>query len=164
MATHSDNTLRMLYHFLVDIGAKPDLVSKDERRDYMVRLYDTICTDNPMFPKEDESKVWASWTTAVLNGSAGRRGNNLSALLQCFNDWIRREMPRFRPAPDYEIQDNTPTKLEGWTDEMLLDQLSIIKRVGEGSTAWLGALRGTDSYLNRLHKEINKRKLTPEGI
>lgn len=163
MTSHSDQTLRTLYFFLCDIGAKPDLSDKKELRLYMERFYDNLYTDNPMFPKDrPESKVWAQWMSSVMDGKAMRKGNNMSAMLQCFNNWARTNISRQPIKPDIQGERAVDGPLEEWPNDVLLNQIAVIERMGNNAGAWLRGAKGAASWVGRIEAEIEKRGLRPK--
>ena len=162
MTYPSDEFLNTIYLFLLDIGAKNDIgTTKAEKSSYVKRFYEKICAQNPLFPKNNESKVWATWMSDVISGKAPRRGNNLSAMLICFNDWIKLNAHDYLPkvTPQYATED-TYGSIESWPDSVLVNQLAIIKQIGDGSVDWLNGMRGARGYLGRLKAESQKRGIS----
>ena len=164
MTFHSEpdrQILNTLYMFLVDIGMKPTSDTPEGKQDWVKRFYDIVKTKNPLFPTDvPEGKVWGAFTAAVFEGKAQRRGQNIGALRESFDNWIRQEMPKLKPKPP--PIENTHTqdvygRLEQWPDNVLIGQIRTIRSIGAGSNAWLAGTKGARGYCARIIAELTKR-------
>jgi hypothetical protein len=163
-----------IYHFLQDIGAKNDIpADKTEAKNYVIRIHEQLAINNPIFPSEVEfSKIYNAWMADVIYGRSVRKGNNVSALVICLNDWIQLNSHLFHSKPESKPQ-QLPDRLENWDDDTIRNQLLTLKQIaGEDDTTetrpgkksqsgrgWLMALYaiGGKGYTYRLSQEAKRR-------
>ena len=94
----SKEAIRSIQMLHTKIGASNDLPQKAELRySYLCELWNTMYLKNNLCPGDVPFPiVLTEFTEALVHGRAERKGNNMSAIVQCFNAWIVKEEVRFK--------------------------------------------------------------------
>jgi len=94
----SKEAIRSIQMLHTKIGASNDLPQKVELRySYLCELWNTMYLKNNLCPGDVPFPiVLTEFTEALVHGRAERKGNNMSAIVQCFNAWIVKEEVRFK--------------------------------------------------------------------
>lgn len=148
--------LNAIYLFLIDIGASRDIPeSEGPRKAFIQRVHESLSVNNPFYPEDIPFHVvYPRFFSVVINNQVERRGNNISALVGAFKNWISnprvteelyetwyRIEPSAAPkqlqsavpgeTPD-EIETNRIIEgqpVEKWPDSVLKEQLQTIQRI-----------------------------------
>lgn len=92
-ANETITALQVLYS---KIGASNDLPkSTNERISYFNEIWVTMYLRNNLCPGDVPFDIIINkFTEALVHGKAERKGNNMAAIVQCFNRWIVNEKTR----------------------------------------------------------------------
>jgi hypothetical protein len=151
--------LNLLYDFHTDIGAVKELPnSREEGLSYLVRLHETIAVNNIIFPDDVRfEKIYADWMLDVVYERAPRKGNNISALARCFNEWYKINAINYIKAAPITYT-NSSKKVEQFDNDTIQRQYQIIKMLnGNSIDSGLFATGGAKSYFKRIKQEYYTR-------
>lgn len=150
--------MNALYLFLVDIGAKNEI--PDDRKSYLIRLHEAISINNPVYPEDvNFDEIYPKFFNDVITGKAKRYGNNLSALVQCFNSWYQLNSHRYiehkiiaTPSNDSE----SGRRIEQWSDESINSAYNTLAMI-YGDYRELEIFKSTKGQIARLKREYETR-------
>ena len=160
--------LNELYKFLVDIGANRELPEdKPALKQYLIRLHETIAIKNGMFPLYSPFlDIYKAWMSDVVYGKIGRNGNNISALVRCFNEWYKINAATWinNGSPDLQVErasgkGPSGKRVEEMDDDQLVSLLQTLEKIGGSDMKSLFNTTGSESFTNRVLEECKKRGL-----
>lgn len=152
----------LLYRLFMKIGATGELpeenaLARSFLNDFWIDLYfkNNLVPDDIPF-----GIVIHEFTTALVQGRVGRKGNNQAAICEAFNDWITREKVRHRlyqlrdeayPAqkPKQVPQQATAETVRDYSDEELRRKLAAIRH--------MSGIKMVDEMIAELEAEIGRR-------
>lgn len=167
------NIVNRMYGLFSDLGALKELPGdKAASTGFLLRAWNKVITENPRWPQRGDfytGFLASKFFSALVNGTAPRRGNNISALCQAFADWYNPEQeriiidayylrfPHLRPKAIKPVE----TRLENWDDETIREQYEKINELfgGEYSNSLSGIPRASN-YFRRIAAEYNRRFTT----
>lgn len=152
---YDKNLLNTLYDFHQDIGAVKELpTNRADGLNYLVRLHETIAVNNPIFPDDILfDLIYADWMMDVVYERAPRKGNNISALARCFNEWYKINAINYIKAAPITYT-NSSKKVEQFDNNTIQRQYQIIKMLnGNSMDGGLFATGGAKSYFKRIKQE-----------
>lgn len=174
--------------FLTDIGAEKHLSKEENQRlTELKRFHEKLSVDNHAFPENIPFHIiYPCFFTAVVNNSVERKGNNVSAIIGAFRQWIALpdqldklqkayrdeypdEQPKSLPERTSYSDDHTEaemnsliknTPIEKWPDEVIIDQHKKIYMMMDDDAwrDWLENLGGK-GYIKKVLNEVEKRDL-----
>ncbi len=104
--------------------------------------------------------IFVEFSNGLVSGKYKRKGNNIAtfaeAMNQAVDDIIRSWKIYNKPK---ELPPKRGTKLEGLSDEEILNQWEIVNKLGRDNLGRGVLFSGSkaDSYFNRLHAEYERR-------
>lgn len=154
---------RRLYLLHMKIGATGELPQKEEVQiSYLNDFWSTIYLKNSFCPGDIPFHIILDeFTTAIVQGSVTRKGNNQAAICQAFNEWISRDKVRHRlyqlrdaayPAqkPKQMAQTATPETVRDYSDEEIQSKLSAIRP--------MAGIKMVDQMIEELECEVERRR------
>lgn len=156
---------KMMYMMLMKIGATGELPQRKNLQvsflnDFWRVMYfeNNYCPGDIPFPI-----IMDSFTTAMVQGTISRKGNNQAAICQAFNKWITREDVRHRlyqkrdemypnAKPKQITKNATPETIQDYSDEELKQKIKDIEPMA-------GGVRIVDEMLEKLNEEVERRGL-----
>lgn len=156
-----------MYGLFSDLGALRELPGdKAASTGFLIRAWNKIVVENPRWPQRGDfytGFLASRFFAALVNGTAPRKGNNISALCQSFADWYSTEQERiivdayYQRFPDLRPKaiKTVKTGLTDWDDKTIQDQYSKIKELfGNDSIA---GFPGAQNYFQRITREYQRR-------
>lgn len=153
---------QQLYLMLMKIGATSELPQeKNLRVSFLNDFWSTIYLKNNYCPGDIPFHIiLTEFTTAIVQGSADRKGNNQAAICQAFNKWISQDKVRHRlyqlrdeayPAqkPKQVAQNATPETVRDYSNEKLQKRLQSLRPM-----AGVGMV---DQMIGEYEREIKRR-------
>lgn len=154
---------RKLYLLHMKIGATSELPQKEDVRiSYLNDFWSTLYLKNTFCPGDIPFDIIITeFTTAIVQGSVTRKGNNQAAICQAFNDWISRDKVRHRlyqlrdeayPAqkPKQVAENATPETVRDYSDEELQSKLAALRP--------MAGIQMVDQMIKELGAEVERRK------
>lgn len=153
-----------LYKLFMKIGAMSELPTKTSQMEsFLNDFWKTIYLKNHLVPADVPfGIIIEEFTTALVQGSVRRKGNNQAAICQAFNAWITRQEVRNRLIEIHNRRnpDSQPRQIperasketvQDYSDEQLMEKLESI-RPFEG-------LKLVNQMIEELEKEAERRGL-----
>lgn len=179
-------TVNALYELYVKIGAIDELPSDTERTEgYLCELWREVFYTNNLVPADIPGDIIITeFTRAVVSGRAGRKGNNMAAIIASFNHWIVKQDVRsglyskrdqyypgrqpkaLPPSSGFDANDAEADmlcrgkKLEDWPTEVLIQQAQTIAMLWDTSMGKQVLAIGANAYRSRLYEELRSRGVT----
>lgn len=166
-----------IYDFLIDIGAGNLLPDGDKNiKEYITKWHETFIHSN-LYPDQIPfTEVYKKFFTAVITGAADRKGNNIAAMIECFNHWFQisggktKIFPEYFQtksySPNYRPEPSMPDDISKWKDEDIISQYEGIQKIYgtdfEKSIITLARKQGK-SYFAKIVHEYKKRQLKPNN-
>ena len=151
--------LNLLYDFHQDIGALKELPTERAAGvRYLIRLHETITVNNQIFPDTVRfDTIYADWMMDVIYEKAQRKGNNISALARCFNEWYKTNAINYIQSETFS-HGYSNKSVQQFDDDTIIRQYEIIKMLNNNNMdSGLFATGGAKSYFKRIKLEFNKR-------
>lgn len=135
-----EDTWKMMYQTYFKIGATSELPSSGNRvQAVLSEMYRIVFVDNHRVPDDIPFVIiWEEFSDGLIRGDIERKGNNMGALCQAFNDWITQERVRnlIREVFRREFPERQHKQLQGATnfdepDKFEINKLTAGKKVEE---------------------------------
>lgn len=155
---------KLLYAMFMKIGATNELPQEKHLKDsYLNDFWIDLYFNNHLCPGDIPFQIIIkSFTTALVQGVADRKGNNQAAICQAFNKWITKDSVRhslylkrdelYPSRKPKQISKNaTPETISDYSDEDLIRKINQIKP--------MSGINMVDQMMDKLKEEAYSRGL-----